>query len=32
MIEGIGICIMDNIVMKPRRTVWQVAPEAPRRP
>lgn len=30
MIVGIGICIMDNIVLKPRRTVRPLAHEGTR--
>jgi hypothetical protein len=25
MVVEIGICIMDNIVLKPRKTLWQLA-------
>ena len=25
MVVEIGICIMDNITMKPRKTLWQLA-------
>ena len=32
LVTEIAVCIMDNIVMTPRKTVWQVAHEAPRRP
>ena len=32
LVTEIAVSIMDNIAMKPRRTVWQLAPEAPRRP
>ena len=30
LVTEIAVCIMDNIAMKPRKTVWELAHEAPK--